>query len=367
MFQQCDEVPVGSLLDPTFANFFMAEVENRALNNINLTLPLYCRYIDDIFVICDENVLMILKDEMTLLSGMNFTVEKAMGNKLPFLNVLLEKTEGNIKTTVYRKPTDAGRCLNAAGECPDRYTVSVIKGFLYRAKKICSEQSEMLLEINRSKQILINNGYSNKQVDSEIRKFLGQNVPHKKAPTGVTHKVFFQNFMNPKYTQNELSVQRIIKSNVKVKNSADRLQLVIYYKSTKTKDLIMKNNLLPKARELARTNLIYDFNCKIGECVHLPPKQIRYSGLTTCTLSRRLSYHQQNGAIRNHVEKKHGRRITREEIVTMTKARCYVRDTKRLQILEALIIRFEDPYLNRQDTGEQRVLKLYGTEIQLQH
>ena len=363
MNQQRDGVSMGSPLGPTFANFFMAEVENRALENIDVKPPLYGRYIDDIFTICDEDVLMLLKDEMTLISGMNFTIEKAVDNKLPFLNVLVNKTDGIIKSTVYRKPTDAGRCLNAEGECPDRYKISVVKGFLHRARILCTEKAEMMLEINRSKKILINSGYSNKIVDNEIRQFLKNETKVNQTTTGVTHKVFYRNFMNPKYKQNEQAIKEIIKSYVKVKNSNDRLQIVIFYKSTKTRDLTMKNNLLPKPRELSRTNLTYDFNCTIGECKHLPPKQVRYSGVTTCTLSRRLSYHLQNGAIKNHVLQEHNRNITREEIVSMTKVRYYENDIRRLEILEALTIRFEDPDINKQDTGKKRVLKLYGNVI----
>ena len=126
----------------------------------------------------------------------------------------------------------------------------------------------------------------------------------------------------------------------------------------------MKNNLSPKLRELARTNLIYDFTCQTGECKHLPNKQVRYSGLTTCTLSRRLTFHIQKGAIRKHFESSHGRNVTRNEIVAMTKARRYERDVRRLEILESLIIQREDPEINRQDTGKCRVLKLYGTVMQ---
>ena len=126
----------------------------------------------------------------------------------------------------------------------------------------------------------------------------------------------------------------------------------------------MENNLQAKVRDMAKTNLIYDFNCKIGECMHLPQKQVRYTGLTTCTLSRRLSFHLQNGAILQHALQKHNRRLTRKEIVSSTKARYYENDTNKLEILEALIIRFEDPNVNKQNTGKRRVLKLYGTEIQ---
>jgi len=76
-----------------------------------------------------------------------------------------------------------------------------------------------------------------------------------------------------------------------------------------------------------------------------------------------LSYHLQNGAILKPAQQKHLRKLTREEIVSMTKARYYENDINRLEILEALVIRFEDPVINLQDTGKKRILKLYGTVI----
>ena len=167
--------------------------------------------------------------------------------------------------------------------------------------------------------------------------------------------------MNPSYKQDEILLKRIIRDHVSVKDRRDKLQLIIYYQSTKTRHLIMKNNLTPKIRTLARTNLIYDFNCNIDECAR---QQIRsekqYSGLTTCQLSRRLTLHLQKGAIRTHCEEVHGRKPTRKELEEMTKARYYENDVQRLETLEALIIRFEEPVINRQDTGKKKILKLYG-------
>ena len=362
MYIQCDGVSMGSPLGPTFANFFMAEVENRALSNIQVSL--YCRYIDDIFLICDTDTLQILQREMMTISGMNFTFERSVNNKLPFLNVLVNFTDDQVRTSVYRKPTDVGKCLNAVSECPDRYKVSVVKGFLFRAMTLSSERDEMLLEMNRSKQILVNNGYTNKLIDDEIRKFLRREATEQPPPATTTHKIYYKNFMNPNYKRNEKAIKDIINNNVNLINSGERLQVVIYYKSIKTRNLFMKNNLSPKLRDLARTNSIYDFTCKTGECEHLPINKRRYSGLTTCTLSRRLTFHLQNGAIRKHFESCHGRNITRAEIVDMTKARCYQRDVRRLEILEALIIQREDPEINRQDTGSVRILKLHGTVMQ---
>ena len=169
--------------------------------------------------------------------------------------------------------------------------------------------------------------------------------------------------MTNKYKQSERAIKDAITSNVRVKDPSDHLQVVIYYKASKTRNLIMRNNLTPKVRDLAKTHLIYDFQCEEGECTHLPNKQTRYSGLTTCTLLRRLSFHVQNGAIKEDFLEKHKRKISREEIVNYTKTRYYERDVRRLEILESLIIRFEDPDINRQDTGKRRKLHLFGSTV----
>ena len=122
----------------------------------------------------------------------------------------------------------------------------------------------------------------------------------------------------------------------------------------------MRNNMMKKPRDLSKTNVIYDFQCKRGDCEHLPRRSVTYDGLTTNTLSRRLSVHLQVGAIRHHFDNKHDTRITRKEILNFTRIRYKMRDTNRLEILEALIINTEDPEINRQDTGKIRILKLYG-------
>ena len=78
-------------------------------------------------------------------------------------------------------------------------------------------------------------------------------------------------------------------------------------------------------------------------------------------MSRRLTYHLQDGAFQRHHLEKHEIKCTRKEIEEYTKIRYIERDSNRLSILEALIINFEDPEINKQDTGKTRILKLYGS------
>ena len=362
MWLQIDGVTMGSPLGPTFANFFMSEVENRALDNVSTKPNIYARYIDDIFLLCHENVLNPLKNEMVLISGLNFTFEPGVSNKLPFLNVLVEKQDERFKTIVYRKPTDVGACMNASGDAPTQYKSSVIKGFLYRAKSLCTDRTDMMLEIKRAKQILVNNGYSNLEVEKEIKTFLRSvDKPARPSQTdGSTHTLYYRNYMNTKHKEDERVLKDILKENVILKNTHDRLKLVVYYKNMKTSNLVMRNNTMKKPRELSKTNVIYEFKCKKGDCEHLPHRRTTYLGLTTNTLSRRMSLHLQDGAIRKHSEANHGSKTTRKEIENFTRIKYVERDRYRLGILESLIINVEDPELNRQETGKCRILKLYG-------
>ena len=70
--------------------------------------------------------------------------------------------------------------------------------------------------------------------------------------------------------------------------------------------------------------------------------------------------HLQNGSIQDHFLESHQRKITRTEIVDSTHIRYIEHDPIRLKLLEALVIHFENPGLNHQDTGQKRILMLYS-------
>ena len=162
------------------------------------------------------------------------------------------------------KPTDVGACMNAKGDTPAQYKTSVIKGFLYRARSLCSDHGDMMLEIKRCKQILVNNGYSNIEVEKEIKSFLRRmdSPPSESQSEGSIHTLFYRNFMNNKCKEDERVLKRIVKENVSLKDNRDRLKLVIYYKNMKSRNLIMRNNCAKKPREFAKTHVVYKFRCK---------------------------------------------------------------------------------------------------------
>ena len=91
---------------------------------------------------------------------------------------------------------------------------------------------------------------------------------------------------------------------------------------------------------------IYSYKCTLGDCALRP--NCNYIGLTTTTLSRRITMHLQNGGPKTHSDTHHGQRLTRQDMVNNTTILDRCHDVRRLYILEAVYIRDRDPLINRQ-------------------
>ena len=109
MYLQGDGIAMGSPLGVLFAQAYMAAVEETVLA---VSKPsVYARYVDDIYVdIESEDALIELKRRLEQESGLTFTLESSVNNKINFLDVAVDSSGPQTKTDVYRKPTDAGKC-----------------------------------------------------------------------------------------------------------------------------------------------------------------------------------------------------------------------------------------------------------------
>jgi hypothetical protein len=110
---------MGSPLGPLFANFYMTNLENNILEESNYKPLIYCRYVDDIFVVVDhEDQLLQIKNEFEKNSVLEFTYEIEKQNKFVFLDVVIQKVNGKLVTSVHTKETNDGTCLNYNSICP---------------------------------------------------------------------------------------------------------------------------------------------------------------------------------------------------------------------------------------------------------
>ena len=220
-------------------------------------------------------------------------------------------------------------------------------------------------EFTRVKQLLVNNGNRNRDIDVEIKRQLDQqySTSSTATPNTTIHHLYYRNFMNSEYERDERTLKHIVKKNVKCKEDAHKLQLHIYYQNTKTKHLVMRNN--PSlTKRLMRTNVVYQFDCPSEDC---RPRHNSYVGFTWTTLSRRLTMHKQTGSIKTHMHEEHNTTLTRQQLVDNTTIIHSNRDPRRVEIIEAIHIRDFTPTINSQKNQTLEKLALWGTKQHMMH
>ncbi|KAG0716794.1 hypothetical protein GWK47_008822 [Chionoecetes opilio] len=128
-------------------------------------------------------------------SGLTFTIESSSDKSMPFLDVLVTQEEESFITNVYVKPTNTGHCLNGESECPQRYKDSTIGAYIRRALTHCSTWQLMHKEIERSTQVLINNGFSERDINRQTKKILenwyNPNATKKSHDITIFYRAFF--------------------------------------------------------------------------------------------------------------------------------------------------------------------------------
>ena len=177
-------------------------------------------------------------------------------------------------------------------------------------------------------------------------KFMTGSPPSQETPS---IKLFNKNTMSSAYKDDERALKSILYKNVRPVEENTTLDLIIYYKSRKTAALVMKNSCLPTVNPLQEVNVLYQHKCSIGDCSRLTS---RYIGFTTTTLSKRITAHLQDGAIRRHYMSEHGLILKRHHMEDNTSILERENDIKRLKMTEAVYIYSEKPSINIQQQPE---------------
>ena len=278
--------------------------------------------------------------------------------KLPFLDVLVDTSEKTFHTSVYQKPTNTGHCLNAKSECAEKYKDSVITNYLNRAYKISTSWAAFHSEVQRIKQVLVNNNYSNAKVDSHVKKFIDNKLSLDKQPRTPKYlNVFYKNQTHSNYKIEERVIKNLVMNNTKCVDENSKQKVIFYYQNKRTHNLVLKNNTAPPPPPLQQCNVVYQFQCPLPHS-----KAENYIGCTTTTLSRHLTMHRQNGSILKYFTDVHDRKPTRDELIENTTIIGREVTKYRLAVKEALIILNTEPSLNIQFDNFSTILKLYSNQ-----
>ena len=111
---------------------------------------MWLRYVDDTFILWphQEDVQILLDHMNSIQPSIQFTMEKEQDNILPFLDVLVTRTEQGFRSFMYREPTFTGQYLNFNSNHPYTVKKGIVRCLQHRAKTINSDtdayQEEMI-------------------------------------------------------------------------------------------------------------------------------------------------------------------------------------------------------------------------------
>ncbi|UYV73413.1 hypothetical protein LAZ67_10003098 [Cordylochernes scorpioides] len=158
-YKQIKGLPMGNPISSALANIFMNNIDQLIIDNKQLKITFWKRYIDDILCITENNnTISILNFLNNIKPFLTFTHEIEEKNSLSFLDTILTRNSSKIETGIYRKPTHTGGYLNFSSFGPINHKISVIKTLSKRISTHCSNNLE---KVQQEKIILMNELQSN--------------------------------------------------------------------------------------------------------------------------------------------------------------------------------------------------------------
>ena len=132
---------------------------------------LYKRYVADTFVVFRkaDHVNKFLQFINSKHQNIKFTKELEDNCKLPYLYVLLEHHENEIKTSVYKKKTYTGAGIKYISHVYHNYKMNAFSTFLHRAWRVSNDCQSFHKELEVLRTYFLSNDYTEKIFYKKVR------------------------------------------------------------------------------------------------------------------------------------------------------------------------------------------------------
>jgi uncharacterized protein (UPF0335 family) len=261
--------------------------ESFVLNNVSIHKPTFWkRFRDDIFLVWDfgDSELNAFLNHLNKQEPkIQFTMELEKENQLPFLDLLIKRTEHGLITNIYPKPTHTQSYIYWRSNHPKNILLGTLKGLIHRAHKLIDEKEDLLNEIQLLEDVFVSNGYPEKLVKQTVKEsweteLLKAIKTEQNAGHGKNKNSEFFDVLHAPYVQGFSEIlQRMLK---KVN--------VGFVPETRTDLRTLVCNLKPKIPPEKAKNVIYGIKC--STC------GLWYIGETSQRFETRRKQHQ--GAVR---------------------------------------------------------------------
>ncbi|KAL6421510.1 hypothetical protein ACFW04_014281 [Cataglyphis niger] len=151
---------MGSPLSLILADIVMDDLETHCLDLLSFAVPVYYRYVDDIFAIVPRAKV----DEINVIFNKSDSC-------INFLNTSVIRSNGKIVTNWYRKSTCPNRYINFYSNHSFKYKINIIFNFVDHAILLSDDQFHGK-NIDVVKQILLNNCFPTHVINRYIYKRL---------------------------------------------------------------------------------------------------------------------------------------------------------------------------------------------------
>ena len=274
IYRQRDGVAMGSPLGPILADIFVSKLENSILQPIIKELPLYKRYVDDIFII--HNACTSLEELIDCFNNahaaLNFSGDQETDDNFQFLDVeLVRRLDGSIQRGIYRKSTWSGQYTNFHSFVPLRYKRNLVKCLAYRAHKICTED-KLTTELRLIRQVLMENGYPEAFLNAHLK------CPSRATPMTNPTVGKLPLYLNLPFKGDLATDTLMNRLNKTLRKTFPAAQLRAYFHTAPLLNVNLKDGIPVRDSSM----LIYSFTCQCSAS---------YVGRTTRCLSERIREH----------------------------------------------------------------------------
>ena len=334
-YQQIDGLAMGSPPAPLLANGWMHKFDSIVRDDAQL----FARYMDDYLRNIKANKIQQKLDEINNLHpSLQFTMENENNGSLPFLDMLIKRSEeGNLSSTWYSKKTDTGLLMNFHALAPNRYKRSVVAGMVHRIFRSCSTWLNFHESLVKAKKLLNANQYPPSFYNPIIEKCLLSLIepPEQSndddADDETEKKMLFLQYRGKLTERFQTSLERI-KAPCKVVLTLQKLKSTL-------------PSLKPKIEKVLQSGVVYQITC--------PRCDSRYVGQSVRHLTTRVKEHSRlSSPVGIHFRNCEATISIDDDV----KILCKARSQRKLLIVEALYIKELKPsILTRLDQLHQLI------------
>ena len=267
-YKQIDGLAMGSPMSATLANVFLCHHENNWINNCPGDFkPLYYkRYVDDTFAIFRnrqqaERFLDYMNSRHEKIS---FTMETEENSQIPFLDLLIKKSNNKIETSIYRKPTYTGLGINFISSCYENFKLNAFNTMFYRAFRLTTSYENFHNEIKFLENFFSQNGFIPSIFQKKLRAFLNSIFcpsPQKYGPPKLNIYIRIPYFNDSTNKFFNMEINKILQ-----KYFPQIKPTIVFYNNNKLKNYTNHKETLPTFFE---SMVVYQFNCPVCQLAYI--------------------------------------------------------------------------------------------------